>query len=146
MTITIAPSTSTISHSTTMPQLSISDFIYSLDDVSKTQDCFDEYMLRDARKPDNARFSLATVNISDILDSCLKPIPMTDSMIAENDDMEYIDDLIEAVRQEGSDCFPPVVVLDRGTHYEWLDGQHRLTALHRAGFTTTRAYIQLGDF
>lgn len=129
-----------------IPNLTAVDFKFDLEHVSDSQDCFDGDMLLDDRDPADARFAVAVINISDILDSRGGPLPMTDLQIEANGDREYIDEMTEVAREKGAGCFPPVVVLDRGTHFEWMDGQHRVTALHRAGIMVTAAYIQRGDF
>lgn len=143
------PTTSSImdtGHQEKKPALTAADFKYNLEQVIETQESFDEGLLMDDRNPEDARFALATIKIADVLDNNGNPLAMTDQMIEDNNDVEYIQAMIEVARKQGKDCFPPIVVLDRATHFEWLDGQHRVTALHRAGFTTTSAYIQLGDF
>lgn len=128
-----------------MPELIDSDFKFSIDDVAATQEGFDEDLLLSVDSTGEPRFALATVHISDILDGAGRPMPMTDKMIEDGNDVEYIEALVQAVKDEGNDCFPPLVVIERDGHYEWIDGQHRMTALDRAGVKTSQAYILMGD-
>ena len=117
----------------TMPIIAAEEFTYTFDQVAATQDSMIDRI--------DAKFALVTIPIELVRINETTPVMMTDEEIEENEDAEYMDDLIEAVREAGEDPFPPSVVIQRGDHYEWIDGQHRMTALYRAGFTETKAFV-----
>lgn len=122
--------------------LNNSDYTITLNEVIEDSEGFDEGLLIDHVSNEEKAFSLKKILISDVRDYRNRAIEMTDEMIAANNDTEYIESMTNAVRTKGADCFHPVVVIDRGDHFEWIDGQHRMTALLRAGIKSTMAYIQ----
>jgi len=119
-----------------------SDFTVTLNTVVEEVEGFDEDLLLESVSDDEKAFTLKRISISDVIDYKGNPIEMTEEMIKANNDSEYIESLVNVVLTEGPDCFHPVVVQDREDNYEWIDGQHRMTALLRAGVDSTMAYIQ----
>lgn len=116
-----------------MPVIADEEFYHSFNEVSAVQDSLLDYT--------DKKFALVTIPIERVKIGS-HPIVMSDEDIEDNGDVEYIEDLIESVKEIGDDPFPPSVVVDCGDHYEWLDGQHRMTALWRAGVTETTAYVR----
>lgn len=108
------------------------DFIYTFDQVAASQDSHMD--------KENGLFALAEIPIDKVL-AFGKSVVLTKEEIEENDDTEYIEALVQAVKAANGNPFPPVVVIDQGYYYEWIDGAHRMTALHLAGVEQVTAYV-----
>lgn len=117
----------------TMTSIPADAFIYSFDDVAATQDSMMDRT--------DAKYALVRIPIERVFINENTHVAMDDEELEENDDTEYMEDLVAAVQAEGADVFPPSVVIERDGFYEWIDGQHRMTALVRAGVETTMAYV-----
>ena len=116
------------------------EFTHTIQDVTAAVEGFDEDLVDGDMS--EARFALASIEIADVQTGTGALIAMSDQEIIEMGDSEYMEHLVNVVKTEGPDAFPPSVVVEREGHYEWLDGQHRMTALQRSGVETVQAYVQ----
>lgn len=116
-----------------MPIIADEEFYHSFNEVSAVQDSLLDHT--------DKKFALVTIPLDKVKIGS-HPVVMSDDDIENNGDVEYVEELTETVKEIDDDPFPPSVVIDCGDHYEWLDGQHRMTALWRAGITETQAYVR----
>lgn len=116
--------------------------MYTIDQVEESVEGFDRGLM-ESYSSDRPNFALREIAISDVLDMRKNPVIMTEEEIKSLNDEEYIQSMTEYAKKNGQGCFHPIVVIDRGDWFEWVDGRHRATALTNAGIETTLAYIQI---
>lgn len=125
-----------MSSTLTMPIITDEEFIHTFDEVADVQDSLMDRV--------DTKFALVRIPIERVFIKENMHVAMSDEDLEENDDTEYMEGLVAAVHREGNDLFTPSVVIERDGYYEWIDGQHRMTALTRAGVLTTMAYVTRG--
>jgi hypothetical protein len=68
---------------------------------------------------------------------------MTEAMIDGNNDREYIEALVSDLKNSENFIDPIVVFLGNEGRFIWTDGQHRITAAHKAGYEMIEAIVVL---